>query len=47
MSKQEIFAMIVGSSFFPKSVHVTCQPFYAPAMHSAAGNRKAKSPLAL
>jgi hypothetical protein len=27
--------------------YVTCQPFYAPAMLSAAGNRKAKSPLAL
>jgi hypothetical protein len=34
-------------AYFPKSVYVTCQPFYAPAMHSAAGNRKAKSSLAL
>jgi hypothetical protein len=32
---------------FPKCVYVTYQPFYAPAMHSAAGNRKVKSPLAL
>jgi hypothetical protein len=32
---------------FPKCAYVTCQPFYAPAMHSAVGNRKAKSPLSL